>query len=131
MLLSLLLGACESGDPAGVPGDAGDQQPFSAIADNAVIRFTGTEPFWGGLVAGGVLRWTTSETIDGVEIAVNRFAGRGGLSFSGELGGEAFDLAITPGACADGMSDRQYPYVATASIGGEVRSGCAWIGEEG
>lgn len=126
-LLPLLLAACGGGDPAGVPGDANDRQPFSQVPDGATIRFTGTEPFWGGRVAGGMLTWSTPENVDGVEIQVIRFAGRGGLSFSGELAGESFDLAITPGSCSDGMSDRGYNYVATASIGGSVREGCAWI----
>jgi uncharacterized membrane protein len=124
---ALVLAACGGGDPAGLPGDADDRQPFSQVPEDAAIRFTGTEPFWGGRVSGGVLTWSTPDDIDGVEIPVTRFAGRGGLSFSGELGGESFDLAITPGSCSDGMSDRRYNYVATASIGGAVREGCAWI----
>ncbi|MES2699385.1 MAG: hypothetical protein V4647_07225, partial [Pseudomonadota bacterium] len=86
-----LLAACTSPDsPAGeaddslpVPGEVDDAQPFSAIAEDEVIHFTGTEPFWGGEVTGGELTWSTPENIDGETIAVARFAGRGGLSFTG------------------------------------------------
>jgi len=57
---------------------------------------------------------------------VSRFAGRGGLSFSGEMNGEALTLAVTPGACSDGMSDRTYPFVVTLRIGDDLRNGCGW-----
>ncbi len=122
-----LLPACQGSDgPEGVPGDADDTQPFALIAESAVIRFTGTEPFWGGEIKGSALRWTTPEDIDGTTIVVERFAGRGGLSYTGLLDGEAFTIAITPGDCSDGMSDRTYPFVSTVAIGDRVLAGCAW-----
>ena len=37
-----------------------------------------------------------------------------------------FALAVTPGDCSDGMSDRTYPFVATLQVAGEQRNGCAW-----
>jgi uncharacterized membrane protein len=128
----LVLSACGTGE---VPqatgaqsalGDTEDTTPFSGIAEDAVLRFTGTEPFWGGVVADGRLTWTTPENIDGVTIAVTRFAGRAGLSFSGTLEGQGFDLAVTPGECSDGMSDRTYPFTATVKLGTQQLNGCAW-----
>lgn len=121
-----LLAACQSGGEANVPGDTGDNRPFAGIAVEEELRFTGTEPFWGGQVSGETLVYTTPENLEGETITVERFAGRGGLSFSGELGGEAFDMMVTPGDCSDGMSDRTYPFVVTLSVKGETRQGCAW-----
>ena len=127
----LLLAACQPGDAssaqgAGAPGDTEDTAPFDGIAADAVLRFTGTEPFWGGNVVGETLLWSTPENIEGEQIAVTRFAGRGGLTFSGTLGGQAFDMAVTPGECSDGMSDRTYPFVATVKTGAQQWNGCAW-----
>ncbi len=82
------------------------------------MRFTGAEPFWGGEVAGGTLSYSTPETPDGETIAVERFAGRGGLSFNGTLGEQAFEMMVTPLECSDGMSDRTYPFTVTLQIGG-------------
>lgn len=127
-----LLAACTSPDPAdhgeatAVPGDSADSQPFDAIAADEVVHFTGTEPFWGGEVTGTKLRWSTPENIDGETTTVARFAGRGGLSFTGTLQSMQFDLAVTPATCSDGMSDRTYPYAVTVQLGTQQLSGCGW-----
>ncbi len=130
--LSLLLGlaACQpagGGGDGAVPGDRSDTQPFAEIAEDEAVRFTGTEPFWGGEVLDREMTYRTLDKPDGQSIRVSRFAGRGGLSFSGTLEGKALTLAITPGACSDGMSDRAYPFVATLRVGETTsREGCAW-----
>ena len=128
--LALALVACSGGEGS-VPGDTSDTQPFAEIAEDAHLRFTGTEPFWGGEVKGGTLTWYTPENIAGSSIPVARFAGRGGLSFSGELAGQSFDMTITPGECSDAMSDVTYPYVATVQLGEEVLYGCSWDDDMG
>ena len=126
-LLGLMaLSACNAGGAAGVPGDAEDAQPFAQIGPDERVQFTGTEPFWGGSVTGSALTYSTPEVPDGTVIEVTRFAGRGGLSWTGILGGQRFALAITPGECSDGMSDRTYPLVATLAVEGQQRSGCGW-----
>ncbi|WP_067682723.1 COG3650 family protein [Tsuneonella dongtanensis] len=122
-----LMTACSGGGSSdGLPGNPDDKAPFSAIGESETVRFTGTEPFWGGQVAGTALTYSTPEQPDGTDIAVTRFAGRGGVSWTGMHGGARFALAVTPGDCSDGMSDRTYPYVATLEVAGELRSGCAW-----
>ena len=137
-LTTLLLAACESGPEApaaqpraaettvGVPGDRAEIAPYAAITHDEVLRFTGTEPFWGGNVTGGTLTYSTPEDQDGTEIAVERFAGRGGLSFSGTLDGANFEMAVTELECSDGMSDRTYPFTVTLEIGEDRRNGCGW-----
>jgi uncharacterized membrane protein len=127
-----VLAAC-SGHADGealAPGDMEDTQPFFAIAEDDVIRFAGTEPFWGGEIAQGMLTWTTPENIDGDTIAITRFAGRGGVSFSGQLQGQQMDMAITPAPCSDGMSERTYPFVATVAVGDQQLIGCAWTAKQ-
>ncbi len=109
-----------------VPGDTSETAPYSGIAEDEVLRFTGTEPFWGGEVTGTELTYTTPENQDGTEISVERFAGRGGIAFSGLLDGAEFEMLVTPLECSDGMSDRTYPFTATLQIGEEQRNGCAW-----
>jgi uncharacterized membrane protein len=133
-----LLAACQPGAPAApeaddaagpaaaVPGDAEETAPYSGIAEDEVLRFTGNEPFWGGKVSGRTLTYTTPEDQDGTVIAVERFAGRGGISYSGLLEGADFEMIVTPLECSDGMNDRTYPFTVTLSIGEDKRNGCAW-----
>lgn len=112
---------------AGPAASASSPGPvFDAVRADETIRFTGTEPFWGGEVAEDQLIYRTPENQAGEPVPVQRFAGNNGLGFSGTLGGKPFDLAITPGSCSDGMSDRTYPYTATLRVGEEQRTGCAW-----
>ena len=129
LICGCLLAACHGapeGAAGGLPGDADDTAPYAGIAEDEVVHFTGTEPFWGGEASGTSLLYTTPDNIDGNRISVTRFAGRNGLSFSGTFAGADFVLAVTPGACSDGMSDRTYPFVATLQVTGETRAGCGW-----
>lgn len=106
--------------------DAETAQNFDAVGETETFRFAGNEPFWGGEVTGTSLRYSTPENVDGVTVAVERFAGLGGLGLSGKLDGENFDMAITEEPCSDTMSDRTYPFSVTLRIGREGRSGCGW-----
>ena len=129
MLLALsgaaVLAGCGSSNNSTMPGDSNDSAPFQGIAADETIQFTGTEPFWGGEAVGKSLTYTTPENQQGSIIAVERFAGRNGLSLSGEFDGQPFVMAVTPGDCSDGMSDRTYPYTVTLQVHGEQRNGCA------
>lgn len=124
LISPLLLGAC--GANSDKPDLPGDDRPYSDIAADETVHFTGTEPFWGGQVSGATLTYTTPDKPEGEVIIADRFEGRGGLSWSGKLGETAFTMTVTPAECSDGMSDRTYPFVATLQIGEELRSGCAW-----
>lgn len=114
------------GATASAGGESSRTEAFSRIAPEEIVRFTGTEPFWGGQVSFTTLTYSTPENPDGTTIEVERFAGLGGVSWTGEYEGAPFTLAVTPGQCSDGMSDRTYPYVATLQVQGEQRNGCAW-----
>ena len=141
------LAACQGGDASAPGGDASETavapaekgvpipdpsstEPYDGIGADEVLHFSGTEPFWGGEVDGGTLTYSTPEDQDGTEIAIKRFAGRGGLSFSGKLEEADFEMAVTPQACSDGMSDRTYPFTVTLQIGEETRNGCGWTDKQ-
>lgn len=123
--VALLLAACNSQPDGELPGNLQDERPYAGIVESETIKLNGTEPFWGGEIKGGFFNYTTPEHMSGQRIAVERFAGRGGLSFSGELDGLAVDVMITPGECSDGMSYYVYPFTATLQVGDEQRNGCA------
>ena len=130
LMLAACSGPAEHGGPA-VPGSAEDHRPFAGIAPDEVLHVTGTEPFWGGEISGTTLTWTTPEDSAGQTATVTRFAGRGGLSFSGTLGGQGLDMAVSPATCSDGMSDRTYPFGVTVQLGQQTLSGCGWTDRHG
>lgn len=117
--------SCQTKDKA---ADTAAKGRYDGIAPGETVRFTGSEPFWGGEVTGGTLVYTTPDNPDGTAITVRRFAGNNGLGYSGTLAGKSFDMTITPGECSDSMSDRRYPFTVTLRMGNEQREGCGWIG---
>ena len=127
---AVLISACTQ--PAGEISR--DAQPFDGISEEARISLLGAEPFWGIDInpeGGGFrARYSTPDNIDGESFTVDRFAGNNGLGFSGELGGEAVQIALSPADCSDTMSDRTYPYAATVSVGDTMLMGCAYTSEE-
>jgi uncharacterized membrane protein len=125
LLAIFAVAACHSASD-GLPGDPADHRPWNGIAVTETVHFVGTEPFWGGQVASSRLTYTTPDNAEGETVPVTRFAGRGGVSFSGKLSGGAATLAVTPSACSDGMSDTGYPFTVTLQIGEETRQGCGW-----
>ncbi|WOE75861.1 hypothetical protein [Alterisphingorhabdus coralli] len=136
LFLSLLLVACSGANGTdNVPGNTNDKRPYDGIAADEVIQFAGSN--WRGEVSGGtpdvqgkLVLMTPDDLLDklpGERVDVTRFAGRGGLSYSGELSSGPFTLVITPGDCSDGMSDRGYPFVATMQLSEDSTIfGCAW-----
>lgn len=128
---ALLLAACQQDGDASVTTDsrlpdANSTEAFDGIVGDETVRFSGTEPFWGGQVSGGLLTYSTPENPDGAQIAVERFAGRGGLSFTGTYEDADFEMTVTPLECSDGMSDRIYPFTVTLKMGDDLREGCGW-----
>lgn len=121
-IILLALSACgQGGDPT--PGDV---PVYDGIADSETVKLLGNEPFWGVRITGDTMVYSTPENIDGVSIAVTRFAGNGGLGFHGEWDGQPVHVAVTPGECTDGMSDRTYPFTATVRIGDLDLNGCGY-----
>lgn len=123
--LACLLSAC-----GGSGEQPGDVPVFSDIGPDDTLTALGTEPFWNAESVGESLTYSTPDNIDGTVISIERFAGNGGLGLYGDLNDEAFQLAITPGECSDGMSNRTYPFTATLTIGNELREGCAFTSNQ-
>lgn len=124
-----LLTACGSSDAIDTSGAV-----YEGIKPEAAITLTGTEPFWGleiDPVADGqhTARFTHPDDIDPSAFSLARFAGNNGLGFSGELAGKSVQVAITPGECSDGMSERSYPFAATVAWGGATLLGCAFTSQ--
>lgn len=111
-----------------------DTEPFGMIAPTASLSLLGTEPFWGIEIvpegAGYTGTYSSPENIDGTSFSAARFAGNNGIGFSGELDGKNVQIALTPGECGDGMSDRTYPYFAIVQIGDSDLRGCAYTSDE-
>lgn len=122
-ILLLGLAACT---PAPQDGIDPEGQTFDAVAPDEIVNLVGTEPFWMMQVEGAKGVWTTPERQPGTVFTVTRFAGNGGLGFSGTLDGKPLTATLTPGQCSDGMSDSRYPFVATIAFGGETFAGCGY-----
>lgn len=121
--LLLTAAACTPDKTDGIdPGG----KAFDAVAADEAVTLVGTEPFWNFDVNGGEGKWTTPDRNPGTSFKVTRFAGNGGLGFSGQLDGKPFTATLTPGDCNDGMSDRRFPFVATIAFGGETFEGCGY-----
>lgn len=125
----LLVAACGghggANDPTS-PADGSKPRNYAGVTEAETLRFTGTEPFWGGSITGTALTYATPEKPEGTAIPVHRFSGNNGLAFSGTLDGASFDMAVAEAPCSDGMSDRTYPFTVSLQIGAEKRSGCGW-----
>ena len=126
LLMLAVLALAAACTPAQTDGIDPEGKPFDAVAPQEAVTMLGTEPFWNLAVKGEEAVWTTPDTPGGTRFAVRRFAGNGGLGFSGELGGKPFTATLTPGQCSDGMSDRSFPFVATIALGGETLKGCGY-----
>ncbi|MBV7266174.1 COG3650 family protein [Erythrobacter ani] len=111
-----------------------DGQIFTSIASEANITLVGTEPFWGFEIAphGGTFlaRYTSPDNLEGTTFEVERFAGNNGLGFSGDMEGQLVQIAVTPGTCSDGMSDRAYPYTVTVAFGDATLFGCGYTSQQ-
>ena len=126
---ALILSGCSQSDDIDAHGAV-----YDGIAANETITLNGTEPFWGVVISpqnDGSYQ-ARIRALDGLDeaasqpVKVSRFAGNNGLGFSGELNDAPIIFAITPGECSDGMSDRIYPFAATATISDETLRGCGF-----
>jgi uncharacterized membrane protein len=117
------LAACT---PAQTDGIDPEGKAFSAVAPDEKVTLLGNEPFWTFTAEGSAGLWTTPDNMSGTRFKLVRFAGNGGMGFSGELAGKAFTATLTPCDCSDGMSERRFPFVATIALGGETLRGCGY-----
>lgn len=119
--LAALLVGCAQGDSIST-----DAEPYDGISADETLHLLGTEPFWGFEILDETAKYTSPEDLDGTNISVTRFAGNNGLGFSGELNDQVLQIAVTPGDCSDGMSDRSYPFTTTITWGETTLYGCGY-----
>lgn len=112
--------------PANDDGIDPQGKVFDGIAPQEAVTMIGTEPFWNLDINGTEGLWIIPDNQPGTRFGAKRFAGNGGLSFSGTVDGKPLIATLTPGTCSDGMSDRTFPYVATIALGGETFEGCGY-----
>ena len=126
---AVLLTACSQADSIDADGAV-----YDGIGPAEMITLGGTEPFWDVIVSpqnDGSYQATLKtfgypDEAGERSLEVSRFAGNNGVSFSGDFEGKPVFIAITPGDCSDGMSDRSYPFAATVSLEGTTLLGCAY-----
>jgi uncharacterized membrane protein len=126
-VLMLGLAACT---PAKQDGIDPKGRSFDAVTPGETITLIGTEPFWNLRIQSDEGLWATPDNPNGTRLPLKRFAGNGGLGFTGTLDGESLTATLTPGTCSDGMSDRSYPFVATIALGGETFEGCGYTDKQ-
>lgn len=124
--LAVLAFAMTACTPAKTDGIDPQGKAFDKVAPTETVTMLGTEPFWNITVTGTTARYSNPDHPEGNEFPVERFAGNGGLSFSGSFAGAPVTATLTPGQCSDGMSDRSFPFVATIALGGETLKGCGY-----
>ncbi|MDF8331952.1 COG3650 family protein [Novosphingobium cyanobacteriorum] len=112
-------------DAAPQPDPAPSPKAAAKPAIPAKLHATGTEPFWGAIVDGAVLTYSTPEFPNGIRITVSRAEKPGSAVFTGALDGKPLTLTVAPGTCSDGMSDKVYSFTALREIGPDSARGCA------
>jgi uncharacterized membrane protein len=137
-LAALALTACDSQEPAKksepvaaqtgpITAHPSPPAPQVAIAKPAekldapakLTKFQafGTEPFWGLEILPGKLVYGSPEVPDGITFEARmKWEGKRRV-FRGALQGKPVLLAIEPGICSDGMSDRIWRYKAEFTWG--------------
>ena len=126
----LLLAACSQPQLAEAPVAASD--PFLPVVEQEeapapIVKWhaIGTEPFWSVEATGGALVFKTPEDQTGTSLQGRRVPSLVGTVILGEGPDGEFHFGVTPGACSDGMSDREYSHHATFSYRGVDYKGCA------
>lgn len=125
-----MLVACS---PAAPDADTPAREAAAAQVDPAMAVFpanlqaAGVEPFWGVKVEGGMLAYTTPETMDAPRrLQATRSIDADGLHLTGEDRGTPFRLDVRREPCSDGMSDMTYPFSVSWWLEGKTAKGCAF-----
>lgn len=115
-----------AGNGAAPPPPPAPSQPTRTSPMSATgYALVGTEPFWGGTVAGTSVRYMVPERQFGDVVETLRAYGPGSETYSGSFRGRPFVLTLTRAPCSDGMSERPFAFTATLEVLGETRRGCA------
>lgn len=126
MVKHLLIATVLAASLANQPADARTSGPLANVGGAETLHITGTEPFWGGRVRAGRLTFETPENEKSEAFRVRRTVRPRAIMFSGAMSQGAFEMVVTRKLCSDGMSDRDFPYEVTISVGRDTLHGCGW-----
>lgn len=103
-------------------GPPPSQPPAPAETQAQEFDAVGTEPFWAVQVRADTLRLSRPDYAEVIVAAPRPISQVKTLVWKAQ----GMTVAVTPGACSDGMSDRRYVYVAEVRVGQEILKGCAY-----
>jgi uncharacterized membrane protein len=122
--------AADDGPNGETPVDtpsASDTLPLPAMTGS--IRATGTEPFWGVTIDATGIRFRTPEDTVGLRfplpVAIRAADTLRWNSATPTGQPHEIEVAISPGPCSDGMSDRRWPRAARVIVDRRLLRGCA------
>ncbi len=107
-------------EPASAPGVATPTQGEAVDAN-------GTEPFWAVKIRRDTIVLSRPDHPDVMAVNSGPFADgdRTVWRSTSAATGESLTVALTPGDCANGMSDRHFPLKAQVVLGSSTLNGCA------
>lgn len=135
------LAGCGEGDDVGrtspdasLPVDTTSGESVADVAADSTVgawfldvdwRAIGNEPFWGVSIGrdGLVFSELAGESVEFPAAEPRRE--EGGFTLSSALNGRLLAVELRAESCSDGMSDRQYEWVARVEIDGRRLEGCA------
>lgn len=129
-LVPLVLCACQpqapDGKPATPPADAPATPAIAVMDISKPITARGTEPFWGLVIDGKVLRLTRPDKPDLIAEAPGAAIADGRATWIAKTtDGQQMTVTLYASNCSDGMSDLKYPMSAEVVMLNEALRGCA------
>ena len=107
-------------EPASAPGVA-------APAQAEAVDANGTEPFWAVKIRRDTIVLSRPDHPDVMAVNAGPFADgdRTVWRSTSAATGESLTVALAPGDCSNGMSDRHFPLKAQVMLGASTLNGCA------
>lgn len=96
------------------------------------FRASGAEPFWHIQITPSAMVYSTPDLPETRFSGAEPFIAEGGWVYESEATGPESLLiraTLAPGRCRDTMAGAIYSWSATVELAGEVRRGCAWMGD--
>lgn len=123
-------GAATQAAGAPVAGETSTLPQGKADAEGA-FRLQGNEPFWGVIVRGDALIYTTPEYPNGIRFPATAPQREGSalrwVSVTPAPAAHTLEVSLEEKACQDSMADRQWTHTASIVFDGAKRTGCGEV----